>query len=381
MVEVRRDIHQHPELAFEETRTSNLVAEWLDEMSFEVRRKVAGTGVVGLLRGPVNARTVAFRADMDALPIIENTGVPYSSLSPGKAHSCGHDGHTAILMGTAKMLAELRDQLKVNVKFIFQPAEEGGAGGEMMCREGVLADPPVEAIFALHSWPDLKVGQIGVKQGAFTSNSDSFEIIIYGKGGHAAHPHKTIDPIVMAAEIVSAFQTIVSRRISPFSPAVVTVGKLQGGTAPNVIPNSVAMQGTIRTLDEETRGKVIDSMRKIVESMAAMYSAPVPKVEFIKGYPATINDDRLADMILDVGRSALGEQNTLILPEASMGAEDFSFYLQNVPGAMFRLGTSSEGRPAPPIHSSQFDFNDDAIRTGMLMMACLAFEFSNASAR
>lgn len=374
VIEIRRDIHQHPELGFKEHRTSLKVTNWLERCGIKFDR-VAETGIVGLLHGGEHGKTVLLRADMDALPVTEDTGVPYESASPGIAHACGHDGHTAILMGAAKVLSELRNDMRGNVKFVFQPAEEGGGGGEKMCQENVLENPHVDAAFALHGWPDLLVGQIGLKYGVMMANADRFEVTVYGKGGHAARPHKAIDPIVMAAQVIDGFQTIVSRRKNPLAPAVITVGRIQGGSTHNVIPDSVSLWGTVRTLDEDTRTSIFDSMKRVVESVSYSFGAQAPKLQIIRGYPATVNDDRMVRFVEEIAGEMFGD-NVKLIQEPSMGGEDFSYYLQRVPGAMFRLGVSS-GNSSASLHSAKFNFNDEAIRTGMLMMANIAIEFLN----
>jgi amidohydrolase len=374
IIEVRRDIHRYPELGFEENRTSEKVASWLESLGIKVKKRVAGTGVIGVLAGSRSAKTIGLRADMDALPIMENTGVPYESTEPGRSHACGHDGHTAILLGTAKVLSALRNELRGNVKFIFQPAEEGGAGGERMCKEGALEEPKVDAIFALHCWPDQSAGAIGVRYGVMLANTDTFEITVLGRGGHAARPHRVIDPIVMAAKIIEGFQTIISRRISALTPAIITVAKIQGGTTHNVIPDSVSLWGTVRTLDEETRERIIVAMKRVLESTAVMFEAPNPRMEIHRGYPATVNDEEMVRLVEKVAKELVGEVK--LINEPSMGGEDFSFYLHQVPGAMFRLGVSSDN-PSPPLHNAAFNFNDDAIRAGILMMTGIVFESLN----
>jgi amidohydrolase len=371
IIEIRRDIHRHPELGFEENRTSDKVASWLESLGIKVKKGVAGTGVIGVLAGSSSAKTIGLRADMDALPIMESTGVPYASTEQGRSHACGHDGHTAILLGTAKVLSALRNELRGNVKFIFQPAEEGGAGGERMCKERALEEPKVDAIFALHCWPDQSVGEIGVRYGVMLANTDTFEITVLGIGGHAARPHRVIDPIVMAAKIIEGFQTIISRRISALTPAIITVAKIQGGTTHNVIPDSVSLWGTVRTLDEETRDRIIVAMKRVLESTAVMFEAPNPRMEIHRGYPATVNDQEMVKLVEKVARELVGEVK--LINEPSMGGEDFSFYLQKVPGAMFRLGVSFD-KPSPPLHNAGFNFNDDAIRAGILMMTGIVFE-------
>lgn len=376
VVEIRRDIHAHPELGFEEHLTSEKVVNWLESNKIQVRRGIAGTGVTGLVMGADNRKAVGLRADMDALPLTEISGVPYSSTVLGKAHACGHDGHTATLMGTAKLLSMLQNELPGNVKLIFQPAEEGGGGGNRMCKEGVLENPRVDAIFGLHGWPDLRVGEIGVRYGTMTANSDRFDVIMKGKGGHAARPQRTIDPIVMSAKVIEGIQTIVSRFIDPLNPAVITVGKIQGGSAHNIIPDSVTLCGTIRTFDQETREKIFVSIKQVACSVAKMFGALAPVVEIRKGYPALVNDDEMSRLVETVGREILGD-NVKILDKPSMGGEDFSYYLQNTPGAFFRLGVFSENGHTAPLHSASFDFNDEAIRTGMLILAGIVCEFLN----
>ncbi len=338
IISTRREIHMHPELGFEEIRTSAIVSNWLTSLGIEVRKNVAQTGVIGLLRGASKGRTIALRADMDALPLQEETGLSYESVEKGKAHSCGHDGHTAILLGTAKVLSDIRSSLHGNVKLIFQPAEEGGGGGSRICSEGGLDNPPVDAVFALHDWPDLEVGEIGVRYGVMLANTDSFELTVYGKGGHAAHADKAIDPIVMSSLIIQAFQTIITRRIYPPKPAVLTIGKIQGGTTHNVIPDQVVMTGTIRSLDDLSRNTIINTMQKMTQSVADMYGAPSPKLEIFPGYPATINNDAMVNLVERVSNDFLGRP-AKILSEPSMGGEDFSYYLQRVPGADVQVGS------------------------------------------
>lgn len=380
LIEIRRDLHQHPELGFEEHRTSSIVSDWLEQNDIEVKKGVAKTGVVGLLRGKSEGKTVALRADMDALPITEESGVPYSSITPGKAHSCGHDGHTTILMGTAKILSQLRDTFAGNVKFVFQPAEEGGGGGDVMCQEGVLENPKVDSIFALHDWPDLRVGEVGIQYGPSMASSNRFELTLYGRGGHAARPNLAIDPIVLASKVINDFQTIVSRQVNPLSPAVITIGTINAGNAANVIPESVTMLGTIRSFDENTKNLMMSSMKTIAESHSKMVGASPPKLEFNKGYPVTVNNDDMVDVVAKVSKNIVGENNTKVITEPSMGAEDFSFFLRQIPGAMFRIGIASlDGSPSPALHNPKFNFNDDSIPSGVSMMSGVVLEYLSTS--
>lgn len=376
IIRIRRDIHAHPELSFRETRTSALVQDFLKGLGYDVRSNMATTGVLGYLKGSSQNKTIAFRADMDALPVAEATGLPYSSRTEGTAHACGHDGHTAILLGFAKLLGEHPELARVNVKLIFQPAEESGGGGKKMCEEGALADPNVDAIFALHDWPFLKVGEIGIKYGSMMANSDGFKIRINGKGGHAGYPHEAVDPIPITAKVIENFQTIVSRLKNPISPGVLTVGKIHGGTAGNVIPDSVELEGTVRTLDESTRSLVLDSVKKVLESTTSMFGANY-ELKVTQGYPATVNHDKMVDLVIEAGKESLGESYVKILPSPSMGAEDFAFYLQRVPGAIFRLGIKSDdGGHSVPLHSSRFDFNDNAIKYGIRMFYSILSRFA-----
>jgi amidohydrolase len=373
---IRRKIHTWPELAFEEKVTSSLVADYLEASGIEVTRGVAGTGVVGLIRNK-SERTIALRADMDALPLIESSKSQYVSQNVGKAHACGHDGHTAVLLGAAKVLSKMSDQLQSNVKFIFQPAEEQGTGAKRMIEEGVLDSPHIDAIFGLHSWPNLPAGEIGIRYGPMMASTDRFELTIHGKGGHAAHPHKAIDPIVIAARVIDSFQTIVSRQTSPVEPAVLTIGRIQGGTTHNAIPDSVEMEGTIRTLNPATREQIISSMKRIAENASAMSSAPPPVLKIQTGTPALINDSRIVDVIDKIGRRTLGENSVRLLTEPSMGGEDFAYYTLKVPGAMFRLGVASETGPTESLHSSSFGFNDDAIKAGISVLVGVVEDFHN----
>lgn len=375
VIELRRDFHRWPELGYQERKTADKVASYLQSMGITPEKGIAETGVTGLIDVNSSSNTVAFRADMDALPLTETTDVPYKSENKGVAHSCGHDGHTAALLGAAGVLSSLRDMLQVNVRLVFQPAEEGGGGGEKMVQSGVLKDPPVDAIFALHSWPDLSTGQIGYKYGVMFAGTDSFNVVIRGKGGHAAHPHKAIDPIVMAARAIDGFQTIVSRTVNPLSPTVLTVARIEGGTTHNVIPEYVNMQGTIRTLDRGVRESVIASMRRVLDSVAEMYGAPTPDLQITRGTPSLNNDKDAVDYVVTRARSLLSPDDVVELNDPSMGGEDFVSYLDEVPGAMYRLGVGSKSKSF--LHTPTFDFDDGALRNGIMMIATLALDFRN----
>lgn len=368
---IRRDLHAHPELNYRECRTAQLVSELLTALDFEVRTQVGSTGVVGLLRGGKPGKVVALRADMDALPIQEESGVSHASQVPGLMHACGHDGHTACLLGVARVLANHRKQLRGAVKFIFQPAEEAGAGAERMIAEGVLENPEVEGIFALHSWPDLPPGTIGVKYGVMMASTDLFRVAVTGKGAHGAKPHEGLDPIVAGANVIVQLQSIVSRQRDPVDPVVLTVGKVHGGTAPNVIPDRVEMEGTLRTLSERTREAMVTALRRVASRTCEAHGARA-HVRVIPGYPVTVNDDGIVTFVAEVARDLLGEAAVETLTAPSMGGEDFSYYLQRVPGCMFRLGI---GEASGHLHSPKFDFNDEALQPGILLLSGLAMEF------
>ncbi|HOM82822.1 MAG TPA: M20 family metallopeptidase [Armatimonadota bacterium] len=362
--EIRRDLHRHPELALEERRTAQVVLTRLQKLGVEALR-VDETGALGLIQGGRPGPVVALRADMDALPVTEETGVPYASQHAGKMHACGHDGHTACLLGVAEVLSRLRQELPGTVKLIFQPAEEGGGGARRMVEAGVLQDPDVERIVALHSWPDLLAGQIGVRAGAMLAAVDTFQVTVRGRGGHGAHPHRCIDPILISARIIDAVQSIVSREVDPLESAVVTVGHIEGGKTRNVIPDTCFFEGTVRTLSEETRRHVQSVFMRTVNGVAAAHGATA-EIAYHRELPVVINDAGVVDTLRDLGTELLGAENVAEIATPSMGGEDFSLYLEQVPGALFRLGVGP-GRPA--LHASTFDFNDDALATGMLMLA------------
>ena len=377
LTEIRHHLHRHPELSFEERETSALVRKELESLGLEVRNGYAkGTGIVAVLRGSApgadakDARAVALRADMDALPIHEETGLSYASTVPGKMHACGHDGHTTCLLGVAKVLSKHRERLKGTVVLCFQPAEEGGGGGRYMVEEGALDDPKCSAAFALHGFPSLPVGHLGVRGGPSWAASDSFKVVVRGKGGHGAAPHLTVDPIVVGARIVEALQSVVSREVNPVEAAVVTIGAIHSGQARNVIPQSLEMLGTIRTLKEDVRRKVHAAVRRTAEGIALAGGAKA-EVELNDGYPVVVNDPAAAQFVKGLAHEIVGQEKTLDIQSPSMGGEDFGYFLQKVPGMMFRLGTAT--RPEyPGLHHPQYDFSDGAIPLGVEMFCAIA---------
>lgn len=361
IIGIRRKIHMHPELGFEEVKTSELVYEYLKSLGFEVKR-LAKTGVVGLLKGD-GERTIAIRADMDALPIQEENEVEYASKIPGKMHACGHDVHTAILLGTAKVLSRIKN-VKGNVKFIFQPAEETTGGALPMIEEGVLEGPRVDAIIGLHVDPDLEVGQIGITYGKAYASSDMFDVIIKGRSSHGAEPHKGIDALVIAANVISALQTFASRKTSPFTPIVVTIGTIKGGYARNIIADRVEMSGIIRMMEEERREEIVESVEKMCKDIAEAYGGDA-EFRRVKGYPLLINDKVFTNLVKKSASMILGEENVLEV-SPSMGVEDFAYFLQRVPGTFYKLGCGNKEKGIDkPLHSSRFDVDERCIKVGI----------------
>lgn len=376
-IEARRWIHEHAELSLREVGTRDWIRGRLQEIpGVEFVEGEWGTGLVATLRGGRPGPIVAYRADIDALPLTEATGLPFACQATdtiggrtvGVMHACGHDLHAAILLGTARVLSAVRDSMPGSLLLVVEPAEEIGAGAAALIRAGLFEDGRrPEAIFAIHDHPSLLTGQVGFCPGRSTANVDDFRIAILGSGGHGAYPHKTIDPIVVAAETVIALQSIVSREVDPAQQAVITVGSIHGGTASNVIPDRVELSGTVRSLEPDVRAQLQAAVIRTVEGIAAARGAPKPEIEYILGTPSMYNDPALVEETLPVLRRVAGEAN-VIRYEAAMGGEDFSEYEAIVPGFMFRLGV---GRPDRPMttHSPTFDPDERAIPIGMRLMA------------
>ena len=367
VTQTRHHLHQNPELSGQERQTGDYVAERLRALGVEnIQTGLAGHGVTGILGGDKPGPMIALRADMDALPIAEDSGLPYASLCPGVMHACGHDGHTATLLGTAAVLAERRDSLPGPVKLIFQPAEETVGGAEAMVEAGVLDG--VESIYALHGWPQLDIGQIGCRPGPMMASADGFDLLITGKGGHAAYPHLTVDPILIGAQVVSAWQTLASREVSPLDSVVVTVTQFHAGTAYNVIPSTARLSGTVRCLSNTVRAEMPARMERIAQGLCAAFRA---EGEFVynAGPPVVVNDARLNAQVEAVGRELLGPDNVTFLETPTMGAEDFAYYLLHIPGVMFRLGVGTE---VSALHTPTYNFSDGALPYGMALFAHLA---------
>jgi amidohydrolase len=376
LVEIRRDLHMHPEIRYEEVRTAGKVAEHLAEMGVEHRTGVGKTGVVALIRGKSDGPTVALRADMDALPIQEQNDVAYKSTVDGKMHACSHETHVTMLLGVARMLAE-DPPPKGNVKLLFQPAEEGGAGANAMIDDGALDDPKVDAIFAQHVYPDLAVGQIGLVYGTAWASTNAVDIEIRGQGTHAARPQLGRDPIVAAAHLIQSLQTIVSRRVDPLQGGVVTIGKIEAGTVRNVIPETAHLMGTVRALTEESRKLIIGEVERVAGGVAEAFDVEV-ECRWGAGYPVTVNHDREVDLVRGVASGILGTDNVLI-QGPSMGGEDFSYYLQCIPGAIYRLGCRGRELGGRPLHSPRFDVDESVLPIGAALLASIAEAYLDRS--
>ena len=368
IVALRRDIHREPELGFDTEKTAGKVLAALDGLPLDIRTGVAENGIVATLKGDGAGQTVGLRADMDALPILEETGLPFASEVDGKMHACGHDGHTSMLVGAAHALSGMRDRLNGTVKFFFQPAEEGGGGGKVMVEEGVADE--VASIFALHLWPGLPFGKAATKGGPNIAAADAFEMTVRGAGGHGAMPHLTADAITMAAQIVTALQTVVSREVDPVEPAVLTVGEIGAGTAFNIIPETARLGGTVRTLNEDLRRRMPDRIELIARGVAQGMRGDA-EIDYEFSYPVTMNDEGAANRALGVIGDLFGEENKLELPNPSMGGEDFAFFLQKIPGAFIWLGV---GQDAPGLHTPTFAFDEEILPLGSALLTALALE-------
>ncbi len=402
--ETRRHLHMHPELSLQEVNTARFVAAHLRELGIEHRTGLGGDGrplfmspealrAAGIQPGPTTGgngilaiirggggpgRTVLLRADMDALPIDEQNDVPYRSTRPGVMHACGHDAHTTILLGVAELLSQLRDRFAGTVKLMFQPAEEGPGGAAAMIADGILEDPPVDAAFALHVDSTRRAGEVAVSPGPTTAAADSFRIVVRGVGGHAAKPHTAVDPIVVAAHIVVALQTLVSRETDPFEPAVVTVGKLTAGTATNVIPDHAVLEGTVRTYSPTVRDHIERRIAEIARGIAQAMRAEAETV-YLRGYPAMTNYPELAALAREVATELLGPDRVFD-QQSLMAGEDFAFVAQKVPVCMIGLGVANPERGIVyPPHHPRFDLDEDALAIGARLMTAIALRYLGAA--
>jgi len=366
LVAFRRDIHAHPELGFAEHRTAGRIAGQLRAIGLEVHEGIGGTGLVGVLRAGTSGRTLGLRADMDALSIHEQTGLPHASTTPGVFHGCGHDGHVAMLLGAAQHLARTRN-FDGTVHFIFQPAEEGLGGARAMVREGLFDRFPCDRVFALHNWPDLPAGTVATRPGPIMGAADKFEIMLEGRGGHAAIPHDTPDAILAASELVIQLNTIVARRIPPTASAVLSVTQIAGGHAHNVLPASVRIVGTVRTFDPHVQDRIEAAIRQIAEGVA-LAGGVTAHVDYDRYYPATIND---ADAAAEALAIAATVADARLAPDPAFTSEDFAFMLQACKGAYLWLGQRRDADDAP-LHHPRYDFNDDVMATGIRLHVALA---------
>src|SRR5712692_995551 len=380
LVEQRRDFHMHPELSNREERTSRIVAERLRTLGLDdVKTGVGKYGVVALLKGSKPGPVVAVRADMDALPIQETIDVPYKSLNPGVKHACGHDVHTSVELGVAEVLSKMRDQISGSIKFIFQPAEEGAPQGEeggakLMVKEGALENPRPAAIFGLHTMPGIEAGQIGYHSGAAMASSDRFTITIRGKGSHGAQPQLGVDAVTIAAEAVTALQTIRSRRIDPLEPLVITVGTINGGERYNIVAGEVKMAGTMRTFNEDVRQRAQEMMRQTLSGVTAAHGASF-SLEFDSPNPVTYNDPRLVEETLPTIRRLVPDSNIIALMPF-MPAEDFSYYQKVVPGFFYFLGVGNKARGITAAwHTAEFDVDEESLLVGVKVMSNVLLDY------
>ncbi len=375
---IRHHIHANPELSFEEFKTAAFVAGYLDRLGIPYTKGVAGTGIVALVQGKnPGKRCLALRSELDALPITELNEVPYKSTHPGIMHACGHDVHTTCLLGAASIMHELRDEWEGTIKFIFQPGEEmHPGGGSLMIAEGVLDNPKPEGIIALHVYPHLPAGTVGFREGQYMASTDEIHILIEGKGGHAALPHQTVDPIATAAQVIVALQQIISRKSNPIIPSVLTFGKIAGGFVNNVIPDTVEIAGTLRTMDEQWRKEAHRLIHDIVSKTCEAYGAKAT-IHIPEGYPSLYNNPELTSKVASYARTYLGEDHVTQL-SLRMTADDFAFYSHKIPGCYFRLGTNRNNEAfTASVHNARFDIDENALKTGVGLMAWAAYSFLN----
>jgi len=377
VVALRRDFHRHPELGFQEIRTSRIVAEKLQEFGLEVKTEVNRTGVVGILKGSSPGKTVLLRADMDALKINEENDCEYKSEIEGVMHACGHDAHTAMLLMAAKLLARHKEDIRGNVKFVFQPSEESFPGGAWgMIEEKVMENPHVDAVFAQHVWSGIPSGKIGIKSGPVLAAADEFKITIKGVGGHGAAPHLGVDSIVIGSQVVLALQTLASREIDPILPKVISIGTFHSGTVMNALPAEAKLTGTVRLTAPELRDEIPSKMERIIKGICKALRGKYT-FEYIKGYPPTINDPQMTELAKKAAIETVGEEN-IVYPEMEMGGEDFSYFLERAPGCFIMLGISNPQKGFDKeTHHPQFDLDEEALPVGVEMMVRVALNFLN----
>ncbi len=373
LIEIRRHLHAHPELSGQEYQTAAYVAGVLSSCGLQVQEAVGKTGVIGELAGKDTARRIlAIRTDMDALPIQELTNLEFASRTPGVMHACGHDLHTTLGLGTAMVLSQLTEPLSGKIRFLFQPAEEIAQGASWMIQDGAMEG--VEAIFGVHVFPSIPARSVGIRYGALTAAADDLEILIQGESGHGARPHEAIDGIWIAAQVITTLQQAISRTQNPLHPIVLTIGKIEGGRAHNIIADRVKMVGTVRSLHPDSHKTLPQWIENIVANVCNTYGAKY-QVNYKRGVPSVQNDPTLTHILEQASREAWGSDRVEIIPEPSLGAEDFSMYLQHAPGCMFRLGVGHNDKPNYPLHHPRFEIDEAAIATGVVTLAYAAYKY------
>lgn len=364
----RRHLHQYPELGFQEFLTSAYVADYLEQLGLQVQRGVAGTGVVALLETGQPGPCIAVRADMDALPLREQTGLPFASRHEGAMHACGHDGHMAMALGAARMLTGLRRELAGTVKFIFQPAEEMLGGARHMIDAGVLESPRVDGIIGLHLWPDLPTGQFGVKAGTIMASMDHVDIMVHGRAGHGAAPHQGVDAIIAAAQVLSALQVLISRESDPADAVVLSMGSIHGGSIPNIIADQVEIRGTVRAVNAATRERMRTRVTELAQAVAAGMNARA-EVRYEFGYPPTVNDVKWVRYAEEALYGLYGEEAIHPLAHSQMTSEDMAYYMEHVPGVFLLVGTGGEGKGKFPLHHPELEIDEKALHYGAAYLA------------
>ena len=377
LLQIRRDFHMYPEIAYKEIRTSNKIARILNDLGLEVKTGIGKTGVMGLLKGRYPGKTIGLRADMDALPITEKNNVDYTSKKKGLMHACGHDAHITIMLGVVKYLVDngLKNLLKGNVKFIFQPAEEGGAGAKAMIEDGILENPDVDRVIACHMFPGLQIGHVGIFETQSHASADAVRLFIKGKGGHAARPELCDDPIVAASYFVTQIQTIASRNITPSDSIVVTIGKFVGGTAYNIIPDSVELLGTVRALDEKVRLKAKHRLIEITKGLKKSFNLKECILDYQDGYPVCINDKKVSLFMKNIASQVIGKDYVHIL-KPGMGGEDFAYYALQKPSSIIMLGSANKKKGInSALHSSTFDIDEGVLKIGVDIFSRAVIEY------
>ena len=371
IVDIRHTLHQNPEIALKECETAEFIRKTLKPTRIRLLKPFLETDVVAILQGKKQGKNITLRADIDALPIQEKTGLPYASKRAGFMHACGHDGHTAMLMGATFVLSKFKDEFNGSVRFVFQPGEEIAAAGKDLVEKGALKNPKPDAVIALHAWPGLREGTIASKSGVLMAASDFFKIEIKGKGAHGSRPEDSIDPILTAARVVESLQSIVSRNVSAQEPLVVSVCRISGGTNSNVIPDGVEMEGTVRYFNPDLGKKIPAILKRIVKGVCDAMGASY-EMSYSSPYIPTINHPTIVELGKSIAKNVLGPHGWKDLKDPSMGGEDFSYYITEYPGAMFRIGM---GTKYAPLHNARFDFNDHTLKDGILFLTSTALEF------